>query len=144
MPVSDLLEKVQQWRPTIVHRNEPTEPGYSYPQASVRRVVPVAAELAPPPVPYTAYYGVGRDQAHAEPTMWSYQALAIPEWLSVMGWPFAVAKVPSALVVDMPRGRQNPIRGRTNIDNPAQTALGSLSTLGGVQSYEPGLAKITF
>lgn len=139
-----LTQALTAWRPTIVHRNDPVHPPAAFDQDSTRRLVPVEIEEAPRPVPYSLYSGVGRDQEHARPTVWQYQQLAPAEWLTVMGWPFQVAKVPSALVVSMPRGAQNPIRSRTNIDNPTQTALGSLTTLGGVQSYEPALSKITF
>jgi hypothetical protein len=144
MPITDLLTSAVQWRPVIVTRNDRARTMAAFPQVSSRDIVPVEVESAPLPVPSTAYYGVGRDEMHARPTMWRYQALAISEWLSVMGWPFAIAKVPSALVVSMPRGKQNPIRSRANIDNPAQTSLGSLSVLGAENNTSPGLAKITF
>lgn len=144
MRTAELLQTVAPWRPTVIYRNEPVHAPHAFPQDSTRRVVPVEVEHAPQPVADTAFYGVGRDQVHAVPTVWQYQQLAPAEWLTVMGWPFQVAKVPSALVVSMPRGRQNPIRGRANIDNPSQTPLGSLTTLGVAQSYQPTLAKITF
>lgn len=144
MRTAELIQTITQWRPTIVYRNEPIHAPQAFPQQSTRRVVPVEVEQAPQPVPDTAFYGVGRDQAHALPTVWQYQQLAPNEWLSVAGWPFYVAKVPSALIVSMPRGQHNPIRGRANIDNPPQVPLGSLTTLNVAQSFQPTLAKITF
>lgn len=140
----ELLKKVVGFQPVIVHRNEPIHPRAAFDQVSQRAPVNVRVEQAPLPVPYSAYSGVGRDAAHAHPTIWRYQSLAIPEWLSVMGWPFAFAKAPSSLAVSMPRGVHNPIRERSNIDAPAQTSLGAMTAFGGGQYYSPNLAKITF
>lgn len=144
MPVTDLLTKAATWRPVAMVRVDPVHPRAAFEQDSVRRDVAVNVQSAPRPVSDTSFYGIGRDSAHATPTIWQYQQLAFSEWLSVMGWPFGVPKVPSAQVVSMPRGRANAIRDRVNIDMQSQQSLGSLNVLGGAQSFSPSLSKITF
>lgn len=145
MLIPDLVQKAKGgFAPVLIHRQDPVHPPHAFEQFSDRRLVPVQVQEAPRPVPYTAYYGVGRDQAHARPTIWQYNSLAIPEILSVMGWPFGVKRIIKPQHPDMPRGRQTALSARVNIDNPQQTALGSLTTLGGTLSYSPELAKITF
>jgi len=138
----DLLERMGKVRPVVLRRADPIHPRASYPQKSIRRDVPVRVQSAPRPPSDTAFSGVGRDAAHATPTVWQYQQLAFSEWLSVMGWPFLVPKVPSALVVSMPRGQHNPIRERVNIENAPQRSLGSQVSLGGAQTYSPRYMKL--
>lgn len=128
----------------IVARNEPIHPRVSFPMGSERYTVGVRVDRAPAPVQDSTFYGVGRDPEHTGRRMWRMMNLAIPEWLSVAGWPFAVAKVPSALVVAMPMGQQNPLRERANIVSPAQTTLGDLTANAGIASWTPELAKITY
>lgn len=128
----------------IVYRNEPIHAPATFGMQSVRYTTDVPVEEAPKPVQDTTFYAVGRDVEHTGKRMWRFDSLAIPEWLSVMGWPFQVAKVPSALVVSMPRGTQNPIRERANIVMPKQTSLGDLTALDGNAQYTPSLAKIAY
>lgn len=138
------MTKLWGFQPVIVRRNDRATRADHFPQKSERYEVATEVEQAPQPIPQTSFYGVGRDVAHATPHQWRYTALAIPEWLSVIGWPFGVAKVPSALVVSMPRGRHNPVRERTNITAPQSTSLGSITAVQGVSAFQPNLAKITF
>lgn len=128
----------------IVYRNEPMHAGAAFPMGSERYTVDVPVETAPMPPASTTFYGTGRDPEHTGRRMWRFMSLAIPEWLSVADWPFKIAKVPSALVVSMPRGGQNPLRERTNIISPPQTTLGDLTANEGVESWSPHLAKITY
>jgi hypothetical protein len=139
-----LASRVVGFQPTIIRRNDPVHPRAAFPQDSERRDVPVRTENAPLPVPYSQFSAVGRDAAHATPTVWQYQQLAFSEWLSVMGWPFGVAKTIHALHPSMPLGNALPIRERVNIDSPQPSSLGSLTSLTGVRTTAPEYAKITY
>lgn len=127
-----------------VQRADPVHPRMAYPQENLRYDVAVRAELAPLPPQQTADYGMGRDVMHATPTMWRYQSLAIPEYAidGIIGWPFSVAKVPSALVVSMPSGHQNAIGTRANIASPQQVSLGEQTSHPGARTWSPNLIKI--
>lgn len=126
----------------IVRRNDrPRDRNYT-PQFSERLPVNVEAETAPKPVDYSTFYGVGRDSAHAWGHIWRYQSLAIADKLSIAAQHFGVAKVPSALVVSQPRGTQNPVRERANIEPPQQITLGERSTVKSGLSYAPQYAKL--
>jgi hypothetical protein len=96
----------------------------------------VSIQDAPQPVPYTQWWNVGRDAEHAWPVRWLYQALAIPDWLGVMGWPFSAAghTKPGSLVTAPAQRAQYAGNWlsqvpRTNIVAPAQTNLGNLGSL---------------
>jgi hypothetical protein len=127
-----------------VRRADPVHPKFSFPMATNAYVPPVNIQPAPPPPQNTLFSGVGRDAAHAPTPIRQFTSLAIPEYAinGIIGWPFNIAKVPSALVVSMPRGRFNPLRGRTNIQNPKQTTLGEQTTQAVQTSWNPSLVKL--
>jgi hypothetical protein len=128
--------------PTVItYRREPTRDRTAFPQVSAPfpvEAMPGQASIqdAPQPVEYTQWWNVGRDAQHAWPVRWLYQAVAIPEWLSVMGWPFSgVGHTKPGSLVTAPsqraqyRGTWLSQAGRANIEAPAQTNLGSQATL---------------
>jgi len=140
----DNFKTVLRPQPVIIHRNDPVHDPDGYPQVSQRYEVGVRVQPAPMPVPDTAFAAVGRGPESRTPHQWRYTSLSIPEWLMARGgWPFQVPKVASALVVDMPRGRFIPARGRTNIDAPEPRSYGSQTALRTVPTTTPGLLKIT-
>ena len=134
--------------PPVAHveRADPVHPKTSYPMESPRMVPLVTYEEAPLPPKNTAFSGVGRDACHAPTPLVGFQSLAIQEYAinGIIGWPFNLAKVPSALVVSQPRGRFNPIRSRTNIQMPKQVSLGEQTTQAAVQTFDPSLGKLNF
>lgn len=127
----------------VVHRDEPKRDKRWSPQFSRRLPVRIRMEGSPPPVPYTSFYGVGKDPAHAWPHRVLFQSLAIADRLAVMAPNFLVKKVPSALVVEQPRGIAIPVSQRANIAQPGTTTLGSLSAVAPQQVWAPQYAKIT-
>jgi hypothetical protein len=136
----------QRAAPTAVEvkRAEPLRDRRSTPQLSARLPVVESLQTAPPPVDYTSAWNIGKDPAHAWANIWRYQSLAIDDKLAIMGWPFAaIGKFPSALVVGMPQGTQNPIRERSNIQSPAQTSYGALSAVQAPIITSPLYAKLT-
>jgi hypothetical protein len=113
--------------PTIITaRQEPLHPTDGDPQTFVQYNVAENVELAPQPVPYTQFWNVGRDPAHAWPRMNLYQFMSPRDWLSVAGWPFSsVGHTQAGSMVTQPRGRFIPQLGRSNINSPGQTSLGA-------------------
>lgn len=117
--------------PTIITaRHEPIHPTEGDPQTFTQYNVAENVELAPQPVPYTQWWNVGRDPAHAWPRMNLYQFMSPRDWLSVMAWPFStVGHTQAGSLVTQPRGRFTPQIGRANIEPPAQTSLGAQSAI---------------
>lgn len=105
-------------------RLEPVHVPFGYPIGTVIDFTNTRVELAPQPVPQTAFANVGRS---TPPRMnRPVNNLAIGEWLSVMAWPFKLIKVPSAMRVPIaPHQGMNPFTERVNIDMPSQQSLGS-------------------
>jgi len=128
-----------------IPRADPVHPKTAFPMQTERYVPRVTYEEAPLPPKDTAFSGVGRDVGHAPTPINRFRSLAIPEYAinGVIGWPFNVPKVSSALVVSQPRGRFNAIRNRTNINMPKQVSLGEQTSQAVLYSYEPALAKLT-
>lgn len=137
------LPSVTQLPTIIVRRNDRRNDRVYTPQQNLLRVpVKVSPELAPKPLDDTAFYGVGRDAAHTWPTRAVYTHLGIEDIQSHMAPWFLFPKVPSAMVVGMPRSGQMPVAGRPNIDSDGRTTYGSLATLRAPQVYSPRYAKL--
>lgn len=126
----------------VVERREPKRDRRYTEQSSVRYPIAMATRGSPEPVPYSQFYGVGRDPVHAWGHKWRYTALAIQSKLAIAAQRFGVEKQPSALVISQNVGRQNPIVGRPNIDSPGSMALGSRHELKPHTTYAPQYAKI--
>lgn len=120
--------------PTIITaRAEPIRAQDHDPQTFTQYNVNEDVQLAPQPVPYTQFWNVGRDPAHAWPRMNLYQFMSPRDWLSVAAWPFSsVGHTAAGAMVTMPRGRFIPQLGRANINAPAQTSLGAQTAVQGV------------
>lgn len=111
-----------------------------------RLPVHVETETAPiTAVPYSAFFGVGRDAQHVTPHIWRTQDLPIQDKLSIvapLGSPRVVTSL-SALTVPGSRALiQNPIVGRTNISSPGQESLSQKATLYPPLVFGPEYAKI--
>lgn len=109
-------------------RLDPRHIPFGYPIGTVIDDTTTRVELAPQPVPSTAFYAVGR----ANPPQMNRPVnnLAISEWLSVMAWPFRLIKIPGAMRVPIaPHQGMMPFAERVNIDMPAQQALGSQTSI---------------
>lgn len=129
----------------ITARHDPVHPRDADPQTSQRVHVSEPVVTAPPPVPYTLFWNVGRDIEHAWPRQWLYQFASPRDWLSVMQWPFTtVGHTQAGSMVYMPPGRFIPQLGRSNIDSPAQTSLGAMAAVQPVILADPNHAKILF
>jgi len=126
----------------VVHRQEPKRDKRWSPQFSRRLAVDIEPTTSPPPVPYTTFFGVGKDPSHVFPHIWRFQSLAIADKLAVAAPNFLVKKIPSALVVGQPRGVALPVAGRQNIDSPARTSLGTLTAVRPAESYSPEYRKL--
>lgn len=129
-------------QPTVTYRRRPVDDKASWPMAvaSSARLGPVTA---PMPVPSGLYAGVGRDAGHAPTPIRTVMNFAIAEWTSIIG-PFSLAKIPSAMVVNTPRGNMNPLRERVNIDRPDARSLGSTVSLDQQNLGGGNLGKLAF
>jgi hypothetical protein len=142
-----LLKNVITSPPSVfVRRNDLRHEPEGFPYDTVPIIPDVRVEQAPNPYPSaTLFAGIGRDAAHAPTPLRTWLGgLAIPEWLSVMQWPFAAGRPLTAVRVDMPRGVQNPIQERSVINSPGYTSLGSMTTVAVAATTSPGLEKISF
>lgn len=120
------------------------------PAFSRRLPVIVESETAPiTAVPYSAFFGVGRDPQHSTPHMWRYQALAIADKLSIAA-PLGTNKVIKsigALVANSGPNRsrpggQNPVQDRVSILSPGNESLSSKASFYPPATYAPQYAKI--
>lgn len=126
----------------VTRRREPVrDRNYS---PSKRAEVPTGAGYVapPPPTPYGAFFRVGRDARHTGETTDVTVDLAIADRLAVMGWPFGVPRVPSALVVGQPSGAQNPLPDRVNLASRGSIAHGDRATAAPPVSYSAIYAKL--
>lgn len=140
-----LASRVPALQPMFIRRNDPVHPRAAFNQVSETYEVAIQYERAPMPPADSAFYGQGRDALHTGTRMWHYVSLAIPEWQSVMGWPFAVVKTVQPKTSSQPKNHWfNPLRARTNIESPQAQSLGSLTSVQGQGSSIPSLSKITF
>jgi hypothetical protein len=112
------------------------------PHATLRLPVKSSPALAPKPIDDTSFYGYGRDPKHTWPTR------DVPELTDIAGisshmspW-FLFPKVPSAMVVGMPRGAQLPVAGRPNIDSQGSVSYGSLATFRPDPTFSVQYAKL--
>lgn len=125
--------------PRVPRRDRSWSPAFS-------RRLPVLVDGRTAPhtaVDYSAFHGVGRDVTHALPHMWRYQALAIADKLSIVGWPFGVRKTLGAMVVPGSRvGGMNPIQERTQVIAPRPVSLSSRAAVYPEPVYDPRYAKI--
>lgn len=134
--------------PTVEHptavtraRVEPVHVRAAFPIGTVFDCVPVRRELAPQPVPQSAFDGVGKD--HTNRINRTVTNLAIPEWLSVMAWPFqSIRNVTPMRVPIAPHQAMNPFAERVNIDMPPQTSLGALVSIKAPTNWAPQYAKL--
>lgn len=132
--------------PTVItYRRDPVRVKAADPQTFGQYNVATHAELAPQPVPYTQYWNVGRDPAHAWPRMNLYQFMSPRDWLGVMQWPFTnVGHTQAGSLVYMPQGKFLPQIGRANINVPAQTSLGAQTAVRPPVVIDPNHAKLYF
>lgn len=95
--------------------------------------VEVYPQERPLPVEQSDFWPVGKTFDHAWPHQRIQMSLAIPEWLSVMGWPFlpGMRAEPGALIAYQSFGSQGPIQDRTAIDVPTQVKLSDLTAVAG-------------
>jgi hypothetical protein len=126
----------------VVSREEPKRDKRWSPQVNLRLPVLIRPQTAPEPVPYTSFYGVGRDPAHARAHIWRYQSLAIADKLAIMAPNFLIKKIPSALVVGQPKGIALPVSGRSNIESPGRSSLGSQTAVRADTSWNPDYLKL--
>src|SRR3954467_6289563 len=115
-----LADAITTFKATVVRRQEPVRDRYyDSPQYTLRETLDqregqfVAQEYAPPK--QSAYWGTGRDPSHAPTPHRFYQSVDVDARNAVMGWPFAVPKIPGALVIGMPVGQWNAQTPRVNI-----------------------------
>lgn len=130
----------------IVRRNDrPRHKDYTA-QKNVRIPVAINPETSPGPVPYSSFFGVGRDAQHAWPHRWLYQSLAIEDKLSIRSSEVEgrtlTKKIPSARVIGMNVGRHIPMSEHADIESPNQTTYGALSALKGAVYGSPAYAKL--
>lgn len=130
--------------PTIITaRVNPVHPTAGDPQSFTQYNVAENVQLAPQPVPYTQFWNVGRDPAHAWPRMNLYQFMSPRDWLSVAGWPFTTAgKTPFGKLASGPQGQFMSQIGRANINAPEQTSLGALTAIQAPVIIDPNHLKL--
>jgi hypothetical protein len=127
-------------------RREPIHDHRAFPQSPATPLpVGIYPQKAPEPVPYTAFFNVGRDAEHIgmerqQPPM----SLAPVDWLSVIGWPFlpGMKANPTSLITPYNRGRLNPQPTRVNIESPQQTTLGMRTAVRPPLVIGPSLMKL--
>lgn len=138
-----IADAISTFKATVVRRQEPVRDRYyDSPQYIVQDSVDqrqgqfTAQEYAPPR--QSAYWGIGRDPAHAPTPHRFFQTLDINARNSVMGWPFQVPKIPGALVIGMPVGQWNSQTPRVNIKSGKPMAYGNMANLSSpiVANYE--------
>lgn len=85
----------------------------------------------------TRFWGVGKTLDHAWAHINLFQTLNLQTIPAIQAWHQCgiVPKVASAMVIDMGRGRQNPIMARTNIDQPPTMAYGSKAAVKAPPTY---------
>lgn len=115
--------------PTAVFRTrqEPVHVAVHYPIGTAITPDVTKVELAPQPIPQTAFWAVGKSRpARNRPV----NNLAISEWLGVAAWPFKLLKVvPYRPVLGAPKPGMIPFAERVNVDMPRQTSVGALSSI---------------
>lgn len=113
---------------------------------SARVKVPVDVETAPLPVPYSSYYGVGRDQNNAEPHRHVVMETDIGAQAShvYQGYAgnFLVQRNLAPAHLPGNPGEMVALRERVNIENPGNVAAGSRVTMANQAVYAPGYAKV--
>lgn len=92
--------------------------------------VPVEETQQDPPIVTpisTRAWGIGKTFDHAWAHVWPFITLNLQSTPAIQHWHQAsiVPKVPSAFVIDMGIGAQNPIVARVNINQPPNMAYGS-------------------
>jgi hypothetical protein len=115
--------------PTAVFRTrqEPVHVAVHFPIGTAITPDVTKVELAPQPVPYTAFHQVGKT-AHVRNR--PVQNLAISEWLGVMAWPFKLLKVEAMRPpLGAPKPGMMPFTERVNVDMPGQTSVGAMSSI---------------
>lgn len=110
----------------------------------MNRRVPVVIQPqgSPPPVPYTSFWGVGKDPGHAWPHKQVAQSLAIADRLAVAAPFFLVKKVHYDKVVGTPRGAMLPAVGHINIATPHSSTLGGQTAVTPAATWAPIYAKL--
>lgn len=114
--------------PTAVYRErqETVHTAVHFPVGTDITVVTTKRELAPQPIPYTAFDTVGKGIPKRNRPV---NNLSISEWTSVMAWPFKLLKLVPTRPPLGPTGRMTPFVERVNIDMPAQGTLGTQTTI---------------
>lgn len=130
--------------PTAVVRQRMERPiaqGMRFPTGTATTDVPVRRELAPQPPAYSAFDRVGKDSG---PRMQRQaQRPSIPEWLSVMAWPFQLIKVPGAMRVPIaPHQGMTPFAPNVNVTMPRQVPLGTQTSIKAPTWTGPQYAKL--
>ena len=131
----------------ITSRREPKrDRTYGSRMGAFRRILNIdnGSVVAPEPVKYSGFFGIGKSPDHALSHKWfsPSEATDIPNKLAIMGWPFSVGKVPSALVVGMTGGSFNSQTNRVNVDSARPMAYGSMTALGAPLVTSPAYAKL--
>jgi hypothetical protein len=115
--------------PTAVFRTrqEPVHVPVHFPVGSVIDFPNYRHELAPQPIPQTAFHAIGKDPARR---IMPVSNLAMSEWLGVMAWPFKLVKlVTERPTPGSPFPGMTPFAERVNIDMPAQGTLGTQTSI---------------
>lgn len=109
-----------------------SDTGGSFDQFTIREVPATRPHNPPRPVPYTEFAGVGRDIGHIGQQD-RYQSLAFAERLGVVGWPWTVATVRSALIQPIGQtGGRRALRNRFNVLAVPSTPTGNRGTAEGL------------
>lgn len=103
----------------------------------INKRVPVQETQQDPPFPIiqTRAWGIGKTMDHAWAHIWPYITLNLQSTPSIQNFNFAVPKTPSAYVIDMGIGAQNPLVARVNIDAPRTGAYGSKASVQAPVAY---------
>jgi hypothetical protein len=129
--------------PTAVFRvrQEPVHVPAHFPIGTVIEVATTRRELAPQPVPQSAFDSVGR----AAPPRINRPVtnLAFSEWLGVMAWPFKLLKVPTPMrAPGSPNPGMMPFTERVNIAMPPQVTYGDQTSIKGQMWTGPQYGKL--
>jgi hypothetical protein len=125
--------------PTAVFRarQEPVHVAMHFPIGSIIDAPTTRRELAPQPVPQSAFDGVGKDPARVIRPVTN---LAFSEWLGVMAWPFKLLKIePIRPALGGPFQSMTPFAERVNVDMPPQGTLGTQTSIIGAVQTTPDL-----
>lgn len=115
--------------PTAVFRTrqEPVHVAVHFPVGSIIDAPTTRRELAPQPIPQSAFDRVGKEPPRV---IRPATNLAMSEWLGVMAWPFKLLKVvPIRPPLGAPRPGMMPFAERVNIDMPKQATLGTQTSI---------------